>query len=184
MEAQVVRQAQRGELLAQEQLLEACRQRIFALAFHMIGSATEAEEIAQEALLKIFLHLQDLRDPSRFWPWATRVACNLFRDELRRRKQLPTLPLLDLDLISVGDEAIRGALSTDARARLERLVQRLSPPLRLVLALRDMEGFSTEEVCEALDLPEGTVKSRLFEARRKLRESLARQGVTASHDMC
>lgn len=183
MVMQAVERAQRGDKAAQEELLEASRQRIFALAYHLVGSRAEAEEVAQEALLKIFLRLEDLREPERYWPWAVRLAGNLYRDFIKKRR-VTTIPLEDLSHAPGREDPARSALVSDIRSRLNQALNRISPTLRVVLALRDIEGFTTEEVCEALSLPEGTVKSRLFEARRKMREELLRQGVTASLDLC
>ncbi|MEW6282654.1 MAG: sigma-70 family RNA polymerase sigma factor [Candidatus Eremiobacterota bacterium] len=169
--ADLVARARGGGRADLEELVRRSHPRIHALAYHMLGSAPDAEDAAQEALLRLCLRLRDLRDPERYWAWALRVAGNHFRDLLRRRapSQLPLDEACDLP---VPDQAARSAERSELRERVLQALRALSLPLRLVVVLRDAEGFSTQEVAEALDLPEGTVKSRLFEARRQLRASL------------
>ncbi|MEW6282324.1 MAG: RNA polymerase sigma factor [Candidatus Eremiobacterota bacterium] len=169
----IVARARTGERKAQEELLERSRQRVFALCFHLLGPS-DAEEAAQEALLKIFLRLEDLRDPEAFFPWALRVAGNLCRDSLRRRA-VAAIPLDGVEVAADCGDPEAAAVASDQRERLRLAVDRLSPALRDVLLLRDVEGLSTEDTAAALDLPAGTVKSRLFEARKKMRNLLPRE---------
>jgi len=168
-----VRQAQAGQRAAVEWLLEREQQRIFAIAYHFLGPS-EAEDAAQEALIKIFSKLGQLRQPQQFRSWSGRVAANLCRDRLRSRA--PVAEPLDLigDLPSPDD--VTG--QPDLRAQLAGALQTLTPTLRLPVLLRDVEQLSCEEVAEALEIPVGTVKSRLHEARKKLRAWLTRQGVS------
>lgn len=168
----LVRRARAGERAELEVLLRRCHRRLHALAWHMLGN--EAEDACQEALLRIAMRLKDLRQPELFWSWALRVAGNLYRDMLRKRK-LDVLPLEDLESLPGADDPARDVQQSELRAQLKQALQRLSPGLRVTVLLRDIEGFSVLEVADALDLPEGTVKSRLFEARRQLRQFLGGQ---------
>lgn len=167
--AELVARARAGQRPALEELARLAHKRVFALGFHMLGP--EAEDAAQDALLRICTRLGDLRDPERFWSWALRVAGNYYRDLLRKRS-LRSLSLDDVGELVDGCDPARSAENGEVRGQVLRALSQLSLPLRLVVVLRDAEGFSTQEVADALSVPEGTVKSRLFEARRLLRESL------------
>jgi RNA polymerase sigma-70 factor (ECF subfamily) len=169
----LVQRAQSGQRPQMEELIRRCHRRIHALAFHMLGSQ-EAEDAGQEALFRIATRLKDLRDPERFWPWALRVAGNFYRDMLRKRK-VDALSLDELEPIPGPDDPARAAQESELRGQIKQALRRLSPVLRVTVLLRDIEGFSIQEVADALDLPDGTVKSRLFEARRQLRQLLGGQ---------
>ena len=169
-----VGQARDGHRGAVEWLLQSEQQRIFAIAYHMLGRRDEAEEAAQEALLRIFTRLSQLRDLSTFRAWSARLTGNLCRDRLRR-SQRPAEPLERAEGMVGHDDAFE---RSELQGELGRALRALTPVLRLPVLLRDVEGLSYEEVAEVLEIPVGTVKSRLHEARRKLRELLTRQGVT------
>ncbi len=170
----LVQRARSGEPGGMEELIRKCHRRIHSLAYHMLGATGEPEDAGQEALLRIAVRLKDLREPERFWAWALRVAGNYYRDLLRKRK-LAAVPLDDLEPLPSGDDPARDAQQSELRAQVVAALRRLSPAYRVAVMLRDLEGFSVQEVAEALDLPEGTVKSRLFEARRQLRQFLGGQ---------
>lgn len=172
--ADLVTRARAGQREALEELLGRTHRRLYALAYRMLGSPLEAEDACQEALLRVATRLGDLRDPARFWAWALRVAGNLYRDLLRRRKH-DALSLDEAELLPGPDDPARSAQEGELRRQLAQALSRLSPLLRVTVTLRDLEGFSVLEVADALDLPEGTVKSRLFEARRQLRNLLGGQ---------
>ncbi len=170
-----VRQAQAGERSAVEWLLAREQQRVYALAYHYVG-AGEAEDAAQEALIRIFSKLNQLREPGQFRAWSAQVTANLCRDRLRRRT--PATEPLELLQDGPGREDDLGGF--ELRAQLAKALQTLSPLLRLPVLLRDVEQMSCDEVAAALEIPVGTVKSRLHEARKKLKAWLTRQGVSCS----
>ena len=172
-------QARQGAREAVEQLLKHEQQRIFAIAFHMLGRREEAEEAAQEALVRIFTRLEQLRQPSHFRSWSAQLTANLCRDRLRRREPIEE-PLEEAYALAGGALPLQEACRGELQAQLARALASLTPALRLAVLLRDVEGMSYEEVAAALEIPEGTVKSRIFEARRKLRERLSQQGVVSS----
>lgn len=168
-----VRQAQAGDRCAVEWLLAREQQRIYALAYHFLGPA-EAEDAAQEALIRIFSKLRQVRDPGQFRSWSSRVTANLCRDRLRRR----TPASEPLELLQEWPGRADDLSGFELRAQLARALRTLSPLLRMPVLLRDVEQMSCDEVAEALEIPVGTVKSRLHEARKKLKAWLTRQGVS------
>jgi RNA polymerase sigma-70 factor (ECF subfamily) len=143
----------------------------FRLAYSVLRNREDAEEVAQEAFVKAYRKFQSLRDRARFRAWLARITWRLALDRRRsalrreRREQAvaepPPAPTVE-DL----------AASSEFRERLERAIAELPEKLRMVLVLAAIEGRDLREVAALLGLPEGTVKSRLFLARKNLAEKL------------
>jgi RNA polymerase sigma-70 factor, ECF subfamily len=148
--------------------------RIHAVCRRITGSASEADDACQEALIKIVRSLPRFDGRSTFATWAYRVATNASLDELRRRKRRPALHV-------VGDEAITEVVDDEAGRRLGRIDDQLaiddalgtlSDDFRVVVVLRDVVDLDYQEIATVLDLPLGTVKSRIARARAQLADQL------------
>lgn len=143
---------------------------IFRVAFSVLRHREDAEDVAQEALVKAYAGFARLRDPGRFRAWVVRIAWRLAinrQREIRRRlarEQRATSPLSRTPLECLN--------ATRRAAALWDAIDALPEKLRLVVVLAGIEGHDMREVGRLLGLPEGTVKSRLFLARQKLREYL------------
>ena len=154
---------------ALEAALPGCATLAFRVAYSVLRHRQDAEDVAQEVLLKALRSLRDLRDPERLRPWLVRAAFRRALDhrraELRRaRREDGATPSSSWPQ---GDPA-----SAEFRGRVFRAVDELPEKLRLVLVLSALEGHGTRQVAELLGLPEGTVKSRLHLARKALQEKL------------
>jgi len=143
----------------------------FRLAMSVLRNREDAEDVAQEAFVRAYQNFHRLRDRSRFRAWLARIAWRLALDRRRsagrreRREQVtpdasPPPTVEDL------------AASREFQARVERAMDELPEKLRVVLVLAGIEGHDLAEVAQLLDVPEGTVKSRLFHARKKMAEKL------------
>ena len=144
----------------------------------------DAEEVVQEAFLKSFQNLNNFQEQSKFYTWLVRIAVNEALMKLRRRRT-GKLVSLDEDVQTEEDSVPREVadwspnpeqLYTQAELRdiLQKTIQGLPPSFRTVFVLRDVEGLSTEETAEALDLSIPAVKSRLLRARLQLRNRLTK----------
>jgi len=154
----------------EERLVE-CGTLAFRVARGVLRNATDAEDVAQEALLTAFRRFRHLRDRSRFRAWLVRIAFRLALDQARssrRRERRETLWAMVAPRPSAEDLAA----ASEFGRRVEGALETLPEKLRLVLLLSAIDGHSLEEVAELLDLPVGTVKSRLHSARRRLAEKL------------
>jgi RNA polymerase sigma factor (sigma-70 family) len=150
----------------------------YRLAGFLLRDAAEAEDATQEALLKAWLAWPKLRDRNSFGAWFDRIVVNVCKNRLRDRKGIRPLPLDDQMSNEVRTaDPFRAAL---ARDEVGRLVATLSPDHQLLVALRFWRDLSLEEIAERLDLPLGTVKSRLHYAMRTLRGQLDRQAEEGS----
>jgi len=154
-----------------EQRLEACGTLAFRVARGVLHNAADAEDIAQESLLRAYRRFARLRDPSRFRAWLVRISFRLALDHarsVRRREQRETVWAVNVPKPTAEDVAA----SNEFARRLHEAMASLPKKLRLVLLLANMDGHSLEEVAEVLQLPLGTVKSRLHSARKQLAEKL------------
>jgi len=164
-----------GEADAFEHFVEYFRSKIFHYSWMMCGSPDDAEEVAQETLLKVFESIDQLRDPARVRAWVFRIARNVCL--MQRRKSVfapPTLEELPPDANLPAAEEHPGAqyLAAELRDVIDRAVAELPPLYRAVVLLRDREELSTEETAQVLDVPIDVVKTRLHRGRVAIRQKL------------
>jgi RNA polymerase sigma-70 factor (ECF subfamily) len=145
------------------------------LCTRMIGDAHRAEDLAQETFLRLFARRQDYEPSGRFSTLLWRIALNLCYDELRRTKRRAESPLDEADDDTFHSPVVSDrpgpddALAEQERAEaVRRALLALSEPYRVVVVLRHYEGLKFREIAELLELPEGTVKSRMAEALTQL----------------
>ena len=163
--------ARAGDRLAARRLYDRHAPRVYRLIFRMVGEDELAQEYTQDTFVKAFDRLEQYRGASAFSTWLHSVAMSQVLTGFRRRKRIRARET-ELDEASgmatpaeTSDPYLRDRLTTE----LERLPERL----RMPVVLHDIEGFTHREIGEMLDIPQGTSKARLFEARARLREALA-----------
>lgn len=187
----LVESAKRGDTSAFDRLVALYQDRLYSYAVRMVHDPVEAEDIAQEAFVKAYRNLASFRGASTFQTWLYRIASNLTIDALRRHSRERTVSLeappaatTDEAAPEPADLATAGPDSRVETAELQRQVHRaigqLSPKLRSVVVLYDLQGLSYEEIADILGCPLGTVKSRLFNARMELKQKL--QGILPDFD--
>ncbi len=157
-----------------EARLAECGPLAFRIAQGVLRNAADAEDVAQEALLKAFRSFHRLRDPRRFRAWLVRITFRMALDRRRsakRREQRET-DWSKPEQRSLPPTAEDLAASSEFQVRLERAMEELPEKLRLVLLLSALQGYTLEEISAMLAIPVGTVKSRLFFARKQLAEKL------------
>lgn len=184
-ETELTRALMDGHAGAFEEFVEHFRSKIFQYSWLMCGQREDAEEVAQETLLRVFGSFSQLREPERVRPWVFRIAKNACL--MKRRKSI-FAPMQELSLDELGaglngeprafeigdssslpeDEILRSEL----RVALHRAVAELPETYRAVVLLRDLEELSTEETAQILDITSDAVKTRLHRARLALRQKL------------
>jgi RNA polymerase sigma-70 factor (ECF subfamily) len=174
----IVERCRAGEDRAWEQLVDATADDIFRIAVSFTRHRGEAEDLTQEVFLKLWQNLHRYLPGSSFRAWAYRVARNLFVDAYRRSREQRKATWVDPDFLETlpgGEDphtrAVRHQRLELAKAALEKLPEELSQ----LIMLRDFADWSYEELAEELELPIGTVKSRLNRARRELAATVALQ---------
>jgi RNA polymerase sigma-70 factor (ECF subfamily) len=186
-DADIVRRVKDGETDLFEILMRRHNQRIYRIARAVVKDEAEAEDIMQQAYVNAFLHLGQFEARSQFATWLTRIA--LHEAFARRRRARPMIPV-DADdqetrmptLTSQGPDPERQAYGGELRRLLENSVDGLPEAYRVVFVLRDIEGLSTAEAAEGLEIGEEAVKTRLHRARAMLRRDLYQRagGATAA----
>jgi len=177
----LVRLAQTGDTEARDELARRHRQPAYFLALQLLGNPDDALDVAQDAMLRFFstLHRFDAARPVR--PWLFQIVRNRVLDLYRRRKVRKHDSIdqaaadedrPDLELIDGSVDLERDVAQTELQQRLWRALAELSQAQREILVLRDSQDLSYNEIAKTLDIPIGTVMSRLHGARRKLRTVL------------
>lgn len=170
----LVRRAQKGDADAFEALVRNHERKIYNLCLRMMGNPDDAMDAAQESLLKAWRNLSSFKGMSAFSTWLYRVTVNICNDQLRKRKP----PVLSVEIMQetgrdVADPAAGDFTERSVTANMVlKGLEQMSPDHRTVLVLRDVQGFSYEEMAEILDCPTGTVRSRLSRARKSLADLL------------
>ena len=173
----LVRRVQRGDKRAFDLLVSKYQLRLAKLVGRLVSDRAEAQDVVQEAFIKAYRALPNFRGDSAFYTWLYRIAVNAAKNHLVARSRRP--PTADVD-ITDGDVEEAGVLMADVatpesyaardqlQAALARALAELPEDLRTALTLCEMEGLSYDEIAQVLDCPIGTVRSRIFRARRAL----------------
>lgn len=170
-ELELITQAQQGDRRAFGELVRCHREGVVNVVYRMCGDVNLAEDAAQEAFIRAWQHLPGYRPRSPFRNWVYRIATNVALDSLRRERETVDIDALSLVTPDAGPEAtVEGK---ERGERVQQAVLALPSASRAVLVLREYEGLSYQEIADTLDIPMGTVMSRLNYARNRLRESLA-----------
>ena len=184
-EVQLVERARAGDLEAFEELLGCHQQRVMRVVLSILKEPMDAEEVAQDVFLTVFEKIDHFRGDSSFSTWLHRVAVNAALMRRRKSKADRSVPLDDVmpsfderghlavDIADWSQQAGDPVLAREAGEVIEAAVEKLDEMYRTVFALRDVQGFSTEETAEILELSVPAVKSRLHRARLFLRRELA-----------
>jgi len=161
---------------------------LYRLAYRWTGSVDRAEDLVQDLLVRLFPKLTELRRLDDLRSWVVRVMYRIFLDDLRRRRASPVQPAgLDNDREDAEDADACIDQEAEPPAMVERQLtqqrllaawQNLAVEHRLVLSMHDIEGYTMEELAGVMEIPLGTVKSRLHRARTRLRQLLAREHFT------
>jgi len=184
-ESRIVQKVLRGDVNAFEKLVLEYEKNVYNIALRMTGNSEDASDMTQEAFIKAYNSLQSFRGDSKFSVWIYRIATNVCLDFLRSKSRRPTVSLSVEDndgedvQLDVADESQSPELLLDrqmTRDSVRRGLETLSPEYRQILLLREIQGLSYDEISQALGLEVGTVKSRIFRARKKLCAFLLQDG--------
>jgi RNA polymerase sigma-70 factor (ECF subfamily) len=164
-----VARAQRGDEAAIDWLLARYRSRVIRLAAHILRRPADAEDAAQEAFVRAFRNLHAFRGNGRFYTWLYQIVVRVCLD-MRRLARWDAEVSMEA-LTEMPTETRLGA--TDSRLLVEALLDRISPPMRAALVLRELEGLEYEEIARVMQIPIGRVRWRLHAARAEFQKLLA-----------
>ncbi|MDH3339029.1 MAG: sigma-70 family RNA polymerase sigma factor [Gammaproteobacteria bacterium] len=177
LETKMVMACQKGDRKALDTLVRQLEKPVYNAAFRMLGNPDEAADVTQATFVKVFENIQRFDPGRRLFSWTYRIALNESIDQLRRRKR--TQPLADTPRSS-SDVPQDNVESSQLRDEVQAALMTLNEEQRAVITLRYFSECNYRDIGAILRLPEKTVKSRLFEARRKMRDKLCQHGVFSS----
>jgi RNA polymerase sigma-70 factor, ECF subfamily len=175
-EASLLTRAQAGDVAAFERLSSGYADRLFMLLLRLLGDRGEAEDVAQEVMLRAWQGITRFRGQSSYFTWLYRIAVNEANRALEKRARRPAGVPIGADELqlptSPADEPSRQAENNELRQALSRALAQLPPPLRTAIVLRDVEGLSTQEAAEIAGIGQAAFKSRLHQARLHVRAAI------------
>jgi RNA polymerase sigma-70 factor (ECF subfamily) len=187
IQKEVIENCKAGDDKAFTEIVLQRQKRVFNIAYRMLGNSEEAKDLAQEVFISVFESIKDLKEEIKFDAWLTQITLNHCRNRWKylKRRQYFSSDSLD-DPIETEDGSMPRAIADPSdnpeilleKKMIQQWIQRglleLKENQRELLVLRDLQGFSYEEMGETLGLPEGTIKSKLHRARMELKEVLER----------
>ena len=173
-DSDLVTRARNGEEAAFAEIVRRHERRVYNLAYRMLGRPEDARDAAQEAFVSCYKNLRKFRGDAAFSTWLHRIAVNACYDVLRKRPQEPAELTEALEGASSGDHADRTTSAVD----IQRALEHVPADFRVVMIMHDVQGFPYEDIAGALEVPIGTVKSRLHRGRVALGVALGLPGKT------
>ncbi|MGD0622510.1 MAG: sigma-70 family RNA polymerase sigma factor [Thermacetogeniaceae bacterium] len=184
----LIRQAQAGDLRAFEELVVIYQDKIVTLSYYLTGNQADAQDLAQEVLVQAYTKLRSFRREADLGTWLHRITVNLWSN-MQRRQKFPNLLSLD-DPVQTGEGEFSRTVASDdpegdpeeafegkeLQESVRQALRSLSEEYRIVLVLREIEGYSYEEIAKITGCSLGTVKSRMNRARQALREKIEVRG--------
>jgi RNA polymerase sigma-70 factor, ECF subfamily len=183
-EASLIARAQAGDVNAFERLSSAYADRLFMLLLRLLGDRAEAEDVAQEVMLRAWRGISRFRGNSSYFTWLYRIAVNEANRALEKRARRPPATPIGTDELqlpgSAADDPSRQAETRELRRALAQALVELPPPLRSAIVLRDVEGLSTQEAAEIAGIGQAAFKSRLHQARLRVRTAIGDRALVTS----
>lgn len=180
---ELVRACLDGDATAYRGLVERYQGRIYNVIFGMVRNREDARDLTQDAFVKAYKNLKRFRFGSSFYTWICRIGMNVAIDHLRKQKVRKAQEFDDgvatkeqggvISLAHHRDSPHKELERSRAHAQILAALDELPEQQRQVVVLREMEGMAYKEIAEVMDIPEGTVMSRLYYARKKLQEALS-----------
>lgn len=175
----LIERFQNGDLYAFDLIVKRYKNQLLNFVYRFLGNAEEAEDLVQETFLRVYRNRKAYQKVAKFSTWIYTIAGNLAKTELRKRKRRKFFSISDLGYnekdYDISDEAYNPEKDVDGRMKEEiihREIEGLSPKFREVILLRDVQQLSYEEISQIVNIPLGTVKSRVNRGRLKLQEKL------------
>lgn len=175
----LIAQFQKGNVQAFDVLVRRYKDQLLNYVFRFVGNRVDAEDIVQETFLRVYKNKHYYKEIAKFSTWVYTIAGNLAKTELRRRKRRKIFSVSnfvnDERDFDIPDTARNPEKEVDSSMKddvIQRTIEKLPPKFKEVILLRDVQGFAYEEISQILNIPLGTVKSRVNRGRLKLQEDL------------
>ena len=172
---ELVEKAATGDTQAFRRLVEKHQSFAYALAYRIVANAADAEDITQEAFIRLWKNLNRYRPEIKLTTWLYKIVTNLCLDFLKSGYNKNSKGMRELEHHTAASErsADQSVLDEELRIALEKMTNELTPKQKAVFVLRDIDDLTTAEICEIMSMSSGTVKSNLYYARKKIGEMLS-----------
>lgn len=160
-EIELIERLKKGDEEAMRELMKIYKNRIFNFVFRIVKDKEKATDLTQEVFIRAYFKINSFKKGSKLSTWLFTIASNLSRSELRKKKITDFLKFVPHKLVVHDHPGNSNGI--------EHFLNQLKPDYRIPFVLKEVEGFSTEEIANILKIPEGTVKSRIFRAKETLR---------------
>ena len=176
---ELVTRSQTGDTSAFEQLFRRYQSDVYQTAYAFMGNTDDAQDMTQEAVVRAYQSLRKFRQESSFRTWITRIVTNLCLDELRKRKRRRTEsldgnPVIQQKVVTQAS-ALDSLIEAEKHEQLQSMLTLLPEKYKALIVLRDVQGYSYNEIADILGCSLGRVKSRLHEARQELKRHFVRR---------
>ena len=171
-DAALVRRVREGDVAAFDEIVKSYMRQVFQVAYRVVGHREDAEDLVQDCFLAAYQYLDSYDIDRPFGPWITRIVLNRGANLRRSRARRATEP--ETDAVSPAPSALDEATRAEAREKLAEVMAALNERQRMIVTMFDVDGMTSTEIGERLELAPGTVRWHLREARRVLRNALAR----------
>ncbi len=191
-EKNLILQSISGDVQSFETLIKGYQKMAFNVAYRIMGNEEDAKDMTQDALIKVYKNLKGFRMDSSFSTWLYRIVMNTCKDELRKRKmKLVSIdqPIetndgqMQMDLEDHGLKPDEIVTQRETQKEVHEALQQVSEINRIVVVLRDIKGFSYSEISDIIDVPVGTIKSRINRGRQELKKILMNKRNSSIHFM-
>ncbi len=181
---ELVEKVKKGDADVYEKIIQKYQSKVFGLIYNMTKNQNDIEDLAQEVFIKIYKNLGKFKGESSLYTWIYKITVNLCLDEMKKRKNVIYLD----EKIEVDDGEVNRELPSEEKSqeklyeekelqeKLHNCINKLPEKQRVMIVLRDIKGFSYEEISKITDVKLGTVKSQINRARLKLKELLDEEG--------
>ena len=172
---ELVKRCLKGEQKAFEALVDKYQKTVFNIVYRLIHNFDESEDLTQKVFIKIYENLDTFNIRYKFFSWMYRIAVNESLNHLKTKKRLTPLEDENIAAGKRPDETYNGM---EISERIQKALDQLKPDYKTVIILKHFQNCSYHEIAKIVDIPEKTVKSRLFTARQLLKDILIQEGIT------
>lgn len=177
VDKELIEKFKNGSMEAFEQVVRRYQQYAFRIAYGILGNDRDAEDMVQEAFITVYYKISGLRNPQAFPTWLAKIVTNLCLRTSEKSDKSTILSLESVENTPINSSAANDVYrQSDTRQDVHRAILNLPADYRTVVVLRDLQGYSYDEIAEIIDVPVGTVKSRIHQARTLLAEILRPPG--------
>ena len=181
---ELVEKIKKGDIDAYEEIIKKYENKVCGIIYHMIKNQNDVEDLAQEVFIKVYKNLSKFKGDSSLYTWIYKITVNLCLDEVKKRKNIIYLDEklevedgeLERELPSSDKTQVELYEEKELKEKLHKCIGKLPEKQSVMIVLRDIKGFSYEEISEITSVKLGTVKSQINRARLKLKELLDKEG--------